>query len=294
MSYIWAVKHRPSLDEIVGQDHALDSINSMGHYIFHSTEAGTGKTSLAHALAERYDYTIHIFNASSRKTRGLEFVEEELLPMSRTGNWNQIFLLDEADQLTPAAQSALKGVIENAQGYFILTCNNLGKVSAWLQSRCRVIKFNPISDEDMASRLTVIAGKEGVEITPTQLNMVIEGNKGDLRAGINCLQAFNAMSDTQAAANKFLHSLVGDDFDPNNFLLMCFREMDYEEALKCIVGFDPRRSVRRVFTHAIDSNARVASKLAVIDAAVTAERDFISGVEEQIIVANFVRMCMDD
>jgi DNA polymerase III delta prime subunit len=293
MSYIWAVKHRPSLTEIVGQDHALDSINSMGHYIFHSAEAGTGKTSLAHALAERYDFTIHAFNASSRKTRGLEFVEEELLPMSRTGNWNQIFLLDEADQLTPAAQSALKGVIENAQGYFILTCNNLGKVSAWLQSRCRVIKFNPISDEDMASRLTVIAGKEGVEITPTQLNMIIEANKGDLRAAINCLQAFNSLS-VKSNQTNFLHSLVGDEFDPKNFLLMCFRERDYDEAHKCIVDFDPRRSVRRAFNHAVKSNARVESKLAVIDAAVTAERDFIAGVEPQIIVANFVRMCMDD
>jgi len=263
----------------------------MGHMIFHSREAGTGKTSLAHALAQRYDFTLHTFNASSKKTRGIEFVEEELLPMSRTGNFNQIFLLDEADQLTSAAQSALKGVIENATGYFILTCNDLSKVSQWLQSRCRVLHFKPISDEDMKARLLTIVGREGVEITDGQLNMIIDAHKGDLRAAINCLQAFNTLK-TPSTQTSFLNSLIDDEFDPNIFLTLVFREKDYEEALKCIDGFDPRRSVRRVFTHAVDSNARVASKLAVIDAAVTAERDFIAGVEPQIVVANFVRMCL--
>ncbi len=289
MSKLWAVKHRPSLDEIVGQDRVLDAIPSMGHMIFHSPEAGTGKTSLANALAERYDFVIHTFNASSKKTRGIEFVEEELLPMSRTGNWKQIFLLDEADQLTASAQSALKGVIENATGYFILTCNDLSKISTWLQSRCRVLHFKPIADGDMRDRLTIIAGKEGVEITDTQLDLIIEANKGDLRSAINCLQAYAGMDN----GDKFLHSLLDDDFQPNLFLTMVFREKDYEEAYKCIVGFDPRRSVRRVFLHAVDSNARTASKLAVIDASVTAERDFIAGVEPAIVIANFVRMCLD-
>jgi DNA polymerase III delta prime subunit len=259
--------------------------------IFHSREAGTGKTSLAHALAERYDFHIHTFNASSKKTRGIEFVEEELLPMSRTGIWNQIFLLDEADQLTSAAQSALKGVIENATGYFILTCNDLSKISSWLQSRCRVLRFKPISDEDMKARLLTIVGKEGVGITDGQLNMLIEANRGDLRAAVNCLQAFNGLK-TPSTQNSFLHSLVGDGFDPKLFLSMVFREKDYDEALKTFEGFSPRRSVRRVFSHAVDSNARIESKLMVIDAAITAERDFISGVEEQIVIANFVRMCM--
>ena len=289
MSKLWAVKHRPSLDEIVGQDRVLDAIPSMGHMIFHSPEAGTGKTSLANALAERYDFVIHTFNASSKKTRGIEFVEEELLPMSRTGNWKQIFLLYEADQLTASAQSALKGVIENATGYFILTCNDLSKISTWLQSRCRVLHFKPIADGDMRDRLTIIAGKEGVEITDTQLDLIIEANKGDLRSAINCLQAYAGMDN----GDKFLHSLLDDDFQPNLFLTMVFREKDYEEAYKCIVGFDPRRSVRRVFLHAVDSNARTASKLAVIDASVTAERDFIAGVEPAIVIANFVRMCLD-
>lgn len=289
MSKVWALKHRPSIDDIVGQDDIINAIgNGMQHMVFYSPQAGTGKTSLAHALAKRHDSTLHIFNASSKKTRGIEFVEEELLPMSRTGNWKQIFLLDEADQLTPAAQSALKGVIENAHGWFILTCNDLSKISVWLQSRCRVLKFNPISDEHMKQRLITIAGKEGVEITPNHLALIINNHRGDLRNAINALQAYSNSQDK----HSFIHSLENDKFDVQQFLTLCFREKDFEESLKLLDKDNKRESIRAVFRFAMESNAKAPSKLKVIEAAVTSERDFIMGVDEDIILSNFVLMCI--
>lgn len=289
MNEVWALKYRPTMDEIVGQDDIINAIgNGMQHMIFYSPQAGTGKTSMAHALAKRHDMTLHIFNASSKKTRGIEFVEEELLPMSRTGNWRQIFLLDEADQLTPAAQSALKGVIENAHGWFILTCNDLSKVSVWLQSRCRVLKFNPISDEHMKQRLITIAGKEGVEITPNHLALIINNHRGDLRNAINALQAYSNSQDK----HSFIHSLENEKFDVQQFLTLCFREKDFEESLKLLDKDNKRESIRAVFRFAMESNAKAPSKLKVIEAAVTSERDFIMGVDEDIILSNFVLMCI--
>jgi len=289
MSKVWALKHRPSFDEIVGQDDIINAIgNGMQHMVFYSPQAGTGKTSLAHALAKRHDMTLHIFNASSKKTRGIEFVEEELMPMSRTGNWKQIFLLDEADQLTPAAQSALKGVIENAHGWFILTCNDLSKVSIWLQSRCRVLKFNPISEEHMKQRLLTIAGKEGVEITPYHLSLIINNHKGDLRNSINALQAYTNSHER----NSFVLSLENEKFDVQQFLTLCFREKDFEESLKLLDKDNKRETIRAVFRFAMESNAKSPSKLKVIEAAVTSERDFIMGVDEDIILSNFVLMCI--
>ena len=161
MREVWAVKHRPTnLKEFEGQDHLIDEMKSIingqagpQHYIFYSPEAGTGKTSLAHILATQLCYNIHKYNASSKRQRGIEFIEDELAPMTRLGQYETFFFLDEADQLTDAAQGALKGVIEDAQGYFILTCNDLNKVSKWLQSRCRVLTFEPINYEDMFVRL---------------------------------------------------------------------------------------------------------------------------------------------
>jgi DNA polymerase III delta prime subunit len=74
--------------------------------------------------------------------------------------------------------SALKGVIENAQGYFILTCNDLSKVSRWLQSRCRTLRFEPIPEDEVVNRLAHIAANEGVVLKDYRaLNTIAKAHK---------------------------------------------------------------------------------------------------------------------
>lgn len=288
---LWANKHRPTtFDELVGGVKSLDHLaGNMQHLLLHSREAGTGKTTLAHVLANTLDYPLHVFNASSKKTRGIAFVEEDLIPLTRAGNYKQIILLDEADQLTPAAQSALKGVIENSQGFFILTCNDLSKVSAWIKSRCLTIHFSPIELESMMQRLEYICGAEGVNITESQLRIICEAHDGDLRNAINALQAF-ASFDEPVRATQFIQTLAVPDFDSKGFLKACLREKDLHEALPMLEGRNTREVVRTSFTWAFDNLKGTDLKLQIVDAAITAERDILNGVDEDIIKANFVRM----
>ena len=289
---VWALKHRPPLHEIVGQDH-LTNMTSKQHYILYSPGAGTGKTTFAIALANEWGSMLHTYNASSKKTRGIEFVEEELAPMSTNGRYTQVFLLDEADQLTPAAQSALKGVIENAQGYFILTCNDLSKITPWLKSRCRVLEFNPISDEAMMDRLQYIAGKEGVAVPESVLNVIIKANKGDLRSAINALQAYHAAwSKSIPDGQKFIHQLMEEGFDSKLFLTLCFRDKDFDEAYGMLSSsiLSARNTIKEIFTFAVhNENANSDNKLRVVESTVIAERDFIAGVEPTVLVAEYVR-----
>ena len=139
-------------------------------------------------MANALGYTIHKYNASSKRQRGIEFVEDELAPMSRLGQFETIFFLDEADQPTPAAQSALKGVIEDAQGFFILTCNDLSKVSPWLQSRCQVRTFEPLDDYTIAQRLVEVCIMEGLNMPAEDVMKIAKANQGDLRNAINTAQ----------------------------------------------------------------------------------------------------------
>ena len=128
MSEVWATKYRPRhLDDVVGQNEIVAEMRAivldempMQHYLFYSPEPGTGKTTMALALAKELGYQVVMFNASSKKQRGIEFIEETIIPATRSGVKERIFFLDEADQLTERVhQSALKEqeLMANAANY---------------------------------------------------------------------------------------------------------------------------------------------------------------------------------
>jgi len=296
---VWATKHRPrTLRGVVGQDEIVNELKvivsgkaPMQHYIFHSPEAGTGKTSVANALANELGWQLTVFNASSKKERGIDFIEETIIPLTRSGIKERIFFLDEADQLTDAAQSALKGVIENANGIFILTCNNLTKVSRWLQSRCQVRTFKPIPHDAMVGRLRAIVSQEqmrshlsgGLET----LDIIAKAHAGDLRNAIGATQAYVHM--IVPDQEKFLDSLITPELNYKLLLRLCFLENGFDEALKMFIG-EVREQVRETFRYAVNSGANAESKMQVIEAAVVAERDILNGVDAEIVRHNFIRM----
>ena len=296
MNTIWWEKHRPkSLGDLVGQDHIVKHFreanvrhvggHTLQHMIFHSQGAGTGKTSLAYILAEKYRLHLQIFNASTREQRGIGFIQDEVIPLAQS-HPNVLILLDEADQLTPDAQSALKGVIEGSVATFILTCNNLNKISPWLQSRCQTHVFNPICQADMIKRLTQIAVAEGSYFN--DFGPIVKAHEGDLRNAIGALQtAITLEADDR---EQFLRSLQDPEFDTNKFLRLTFKERAFDEAFNMTKALDPLALINVVFKHGTTSPASPQAKLRLIDAAITSRRDLIMGVEDIFVRHNFVRL----
>ena len=229
---------------------------------------------------------MHIFNASSKRTRGIEFVEEELIHLSQSGYGQTIILLDEADQLTPSAQSALKGVIETSDAYFILTCNDLSKVSQWLQSRCQVRTFEPHSESDMFDALCAIAEHEGYNCY-NEIKYICKIHIGDLRNAISALQTVCHMDWEQAT--KFLQSL-GEDFDARRYLRLASTEKSIADAVKLSGNNDMRKVVRKVFDYAVNSPATSEAIRKVIESAIISERDLVNGVSEEVVRWDFPRM----
>ena len=295
MDEVWAVKHRPTtLDGFKGQERIKNEFARiisgeapMQHYIFHSMEAGTGKTSLANIVADSLGYTIHKYNASSKRQRGIEFVEEIAL-MTRLGQYETIFFLDEADQLTEAAQSSLKGVIEDAQGFFILTCNDLSKISRWLQSRCQVRTFAPIHEDEIMNRLEAIEILEGVESNPDHFGIIASSNQGDLRNAINTLQAYHSLPVEDRT--EFILSLQEPPLNTHKVLKLLFKEKQVEEAVKMIESeYNLRKTIDSIFRYGINSSAETHSKMRLVDASTQAHRDLIMGVEPHYVVWDFCR-----
>jgi replication factor C small subunit len=159
--------------------------------------AGTGKTSAAIALArELYgdNWRSNFTELNASDERGIEVVRNKIKNFARTAPIAahfKIIFLDEADSLTPDAQSALRRTMESfsMSCRFVLSCNYSNKIIEPIQSRCAVYRFTPISPTDVLAQLRHIAEKERVNITETALQAISYVADGDLRRAVNTLQS---------------------------------------------------------------------------------------------------------
>jgi len=208
---MWVEKYRPiSLDEVINQKEAIKSLKSllktpqtMPHLLF-AGPAGTGKTSAALCIARHLlgggwrDHTLEL-NASDE--RGIQMVRERVKSFSRhaTGTLGNIpfnlVILDESDQMTSSAQTALRRIMEaNSRiSRFILICNYSSKIIAPIQSRCAIFRFSALRRDDVTECLRSIAEKEDVKLSEEGINAIVDFCEGDLRRAINTLQAASTL-----------------------------------------------------------------------------------------------------
>jgi len=203
---MWVEKYRPhKIADLVDQKEIVGSIQSllknqseMPHLLF-SGSAGVGKTTLALCLSHEIlgehwkDNTLEL-NASDE--RGINMVRNRVKTFSRFAGLDteipfKIIILDEADEMTADAQTALRRIIEDTAKFcrFILIANNVSKIIAPIQSRCAVFKFSTIPEKDMISHLKEIAKKEKTKADEKGLAAIYDYSEGDLRHAINLLQA---------------------------------------------------------------------------------------------------------
>ncbi len=202
---MWVEKYRPSkLSEIVNQKEIIGSLEAlikdptdMPHLMF-SGSAGVGKTTTALCISRQIlgeyakDYTLEL-NASDE--RGIGMVREKVKKFSRFAGMVdvpfKIIILDEADEMTSDAQTALRRIIEDTAKYcrFILIANNISKIIDPIQSRCATFKFTAIPEEDVINHLENISKKEKVKTDKKGLKAIYDYSEGDLRHAINLMQA---------------------------------------------------------------------------------------------------------
>lgn len=202
---MWVEKYRPQkLSDVVNQTEIIGSLEAlirdptdMPHLLF-SGSAGVGKTTTALCIARQIlgeyvrDYTLEL-NASDE--RGIGMVREKVKKFSRYAGMVdvpfKIIILDEADEMTSDAQTALRRIIEDTAKYcrFILIANNISKIIDPIQSRCATFKFTSIPEEDVISHLENIAKKEKIKADKKGLKAIYEYSEGDLRHAINLMQA---------------------------------------------------------------------------------------------------------
>jgi replication factor C subunit 2/4 len=241
-------KYRPQkLDDIIGNTNQIIFFKKFiesGNIpnLLLNGEPGGGKTSAVIALAKEYlgdlfaDYCMDL-NASDE--RGIDVVRSKIKIFSQRKsccNKFKIIILDESDNMTNPAQLALKRIMDQYDDTtrFFFTCNSIENIISSIQSKCKIMYFGRIEQNDIIKRLDEICKLENLKIDKDALMGIIElsSNKMDVREMLNKIELIKANYGEELITKQNIYYLCDK---PSPIIIREFIEEYFKKNLyKCI------------------------------------------------------------
>ncbi|MBS3093734.1 replication factor C large subunit [Candidatus Pacearchaeota archaeon] len=240
-------------DDIVGQDIAVQEVKNFfktfprQKALIFNGPVGTGKTSMAIALAHEYNYELFELNASDLRNRAsLDEVLKPSLEQSSLFKKGKVILMDEADGITTTDRGGLPELIallSKTHYPIIITANDIWhKKFSLLRQKCKIVNFKELSESDIKFILIKVLHAENKRISLETLTLIAKQSRGDVRAALNDLQSVLDIGEElfaqeiserekQESIFNILKKLFQRPFDSNTIKLFDSTGMELDEVL---------------------------------------------------------------
>ena len=246
-----AERLRPrSLGEVIGQNHLTGSggplrtaveKGRLGAIVLWGPP-GTGKTTLAHALASQMEGEFVPLSAVTSGVKDVRAALDAARERLKYEGRGTILFVDEVHRFNKAQQDALLPSLEEGLVDFVgaTTENPSFEVIAPLLSRSRVLRLQPLSEGDLASLLDRGQQALGMEVTPEAQTYLLRLSGGDGRRLLNSLEAAAAAAASKRVEVADVEGAVGEKS------LRYGREEHYDVVsafIKSVRGGDPNAAL---------------------------------------------------
>jgi replication-associated recombination protein RarA len=156
--------------------------------------SGMGKTTLALAIGEELDAELHHIPSQRCTVDAIERVRRQCQYVPMLGKRLHLVLVDEADQMSQAAQLALLSMLDSTNRapntIFIFTCNETLRLEARFLSRCGVVEFSSYGvAKDAADMLAEVWKNEApADAVAPNFQRIVKESNNNIRASLMQLQ----------------------------------------------------------------------------------------------------------
>lgn len=242
---MWSEKYRPkTVQEMIGNEDArLAALKWLSGWVSGSKPLlligppGSGKTTLAHAIARQFDYHLVEMNASD--TRNKNSLQAMLLPaLQNTANLfgKKIMLfLDEVDGISGREDSGgldiLVDLMKEPTVPVIMAANEKSMKIKDLAKACKAVEFSPVPPRLLMLFLDHVLQSEGVKLRPGDKVSIVNNSRGDIRSMLNSAQS-------RAAGYATVSNRDMVDIDIADAINNYFNASSLEQATQSIANAD--------------------------------------------------------
>jgi DNA polymerase III delta prime subunit len=214
---------------------------------------GVGKTTIAKAMCEEIGADCIVINGSDE--RGIDVLRTKIKQYASSVSFSggrKVVIIDEADYLTPEAQAALRGAIEefSSNCSFIFTCNFKSRLIEAIHSRCSVFEFKIKNGNKVKmaaafmERVEQILKLENIDYDKAVIAEIIQKHFPDFRRALNELQRYSVNGKIDVGVLTQIADVTLKD------LMICLKKKDFPTVRKWVANnsdTDHTKIYRKIF-----------------------------------------------